>query len=634
MTGNQADKAKPARRVVLIVVALALPALVAWLGAQPAWAQPRAPAAISPVLEAAFAAQDGPLTFLVILDEQADAAGAARSAGVGNRRAAIYAELTEHAARTQAPLRAWLDARGVPYRPFYMVNMIAVTGDAALAEQLRALPGVNRLAANPVVAGAEGTGAALPAGWRVAAQDHPPAQAALPWGLAYTHAPQAWAAGVTGQGIVIGSQDTGVDWDHPALIGQYRGWNGDTQAAAHAYNWFDAWGLEGRTDSYGSCEGAALTDPQVPCDDWGHGTHTVGTMVGDATALGDTVLGMAPGAQWIGCRNMRNNFGTPASYTACFEFFLAPYPQGGDPFSDGKPELGAQIINNSWGCPPAEGCDVTSLRQVVEAARAAGQFVAASAGNNGPGCGSVSNPIAMHNATFSVGAFDYDGSIASFSSRGPVVMDGSYRRKPDLAAPGVFVRSTWLGENVSASLSGTSMASPHVAGAVALLWSAVPTLTGNVELTEQVLYKSATPIADGTCEADQAASVPNNTWGFGRLDAAAALEMAQHPGTLTVRTVDDAGAPLAGVHVRAIDALTGYTVEGTTGAGGDVTFAEIYSGTYRVDGSAPSANFAVAEVAVGSGADASVTLTQVELPEKLYFPQIFSDVGADVIETQ
>jgi subtilisin family serine protease len=213
-------------------------------------------------------------------------------------------------------------------------------------------------------------------------------------------------------------------------------------------------------------------------------------------------------------------------------------------------------------------------------------------------------------------------------------MDGSYRRKPDLAAPGVFVRSAGLGSDVSTSLSGTSMASPHVAGAVALLWSAVPTLTGNIELTEQVLYKSATPVADGACEAGGAESVPNNTYGFGRLDAAAALEMAQRPGTLTVRAADSTGAPFAGVQVRAVDALTGYTVEGATGAGGDVTFTEVYSGTYRVDGSSPSATFAAAEAAVGLGEDVSATLAQVELPEKLYFPQIFSDVGADVIKTQ
>ncbi|MCB0162343.1 MAG: S8 family serine peptidase, partial [Caldilineaceae bacterium] len=146
-----------------------------------------------------------------------------------------------------------------------------------------------------------------------------------------------------------------MEWDHPALMAAYRGVISDTTTMTytvdHLYNWFDAVPDAGRP---ARCE----SDPQVPCDDHGHGTHTVGTMVGDATADGKTILGMAPGAQWIGCRNMDHGTGTPASYAACFEFFLAPYPQDGDPMTDGKPELGPNIINNSWACPPSEGCDV------------------------------------------------------------------------------------------------------------------------------------------------------------------------------------------------------------------------------------------------------------------------------------
>ncbi|HRW08820.1 MAG TPA: S8 family serine peptidase, partial [Caldilineaceae bacterium] len=228
-------------------------------------------------------------------------------------------------------------------------------GDQALAIALTKRPEVARLVANPQVENAL-TEATATTRWAqqlmTLAAGEVAATAALPYGLEYTHADAVWAAGYTGQGIVIASQDTGVQWDHPALQAAYRGWvtqtvtttltatGGMTTTVNHVYNWFDAWGLDGRPIT-------CAQDAQIPCDDHGHGTHTVGTMVGDATAQGASILGMAPGAQWIGCRNMRRGVGTPASYTACFEFFLAPYPQGGDPFTDGRPELAPHIINNS-----------------------------------------------------------------------------------------------------------------------------------------------------------------------------------------------------------------------------------------------------------------------------------------------
>jgi subtilisin family serine protease len=253
-------------------------------------------------------------------------------------------------------------------------------------------------------------------------------------------------------------------------------------------------------------------------------------VAGDATSMGDTVLGMAPAARWIACRNMRDGVGTPASYTTCFEFFLAPYPQGGDPLVDGRPELAPHVINNSWGCPPSEGCDLDSLRQVVETTRAAGIFVVASAGNAGPGCSSIDTPIGMHDAVTSVGAYDSDGQIAGFSSRGPVTADGSGRLKPDLSAPGVGVRSAAMQNSqpsVDVYLSGTSMAAPHVAGAVALLWSWNPQLIGQVEATERLLLSSAEPVVEAGCTG--LAQSPNPVYGHGRLDA---LRLVQSAGSV------------------------------------------------------------------------------------------------------
>jgi hypothetical protein len=277
---------------------------------------------------------------------------------------------------------------------------------------------------------------------------------------------------------------------------------------------------------------------------------------------------------------MLNGVGTPASYAACFEFFLAPYPQDGDKFADGRPDLAPHIINNSWACPPNEGCDVNSLRQVVETVRAAGQFVVSSAGNEGPSCASVRNPIAFHDAVFSVGAHDNSGAIAFFSSRGPVTIDGSGRLKPEITAPGVSVYSSYIGGGYT-TLSGTSMAAPHVAGAVALLWSAAPTLIGQIELTEQLLIKSATPVADNRCGEAEGA-VPNYTFGFGRLNVLAAIEMAQRPSSLTVSARDFAGASIPNVEVELVDRYTGYVFHAQTAANGKAEFSLLYGGDYEL----------------------------------------------------
>lgn len=555
---------------VALTVALAVAPATATLGGRVAWAQAEPQGAdlaeMSAHLAQELAGSEEAVGFLVVLAEQVDTAEEMQSAGAGRaaRAAALYERLTEHAKRSQAELRAWLDAQGVEYRPFYIVNMIEVEGDAALAQALRRWPEVGRLEANPAVA----AGLARPASFwtRLApwATDHAPDETHLTYGLNDTHAPEVWALGYRGEGIVVAGQDTGVEWEHPALRSRYRGVDGAT--VEHTYNWLDAW------------NGAALPeecvqDAQVPCDDHGHGTHTMGTVAGVAAGAEEAV-GMAPGSEWIGCRNMREGVGTPASYAACFQFFLAPYPQGGDPFEDGRPELAPHIINNSWSCPPNEGCGVDTLAQVVETARQAGQFVVVSAGNSGfAGCSSVHDPIAIYDASFTIGAHDSAGVIAPFSSMGPVDVDGSGRRKPDLTAPGVQVRSAYRGGRY-VELSGTSMAAPHVAGAAALLWSAAPELVGNVDLSEQVLIKSAQPAAVEQCGSS---GVPNNVYGFGRLDALAAVELAQEAAELRVEVMDCDGTPLAGAQARLLDSQTGYTYTALSGAGGTALLPAVYS---------------------------------------------------------
>lgn len=559
------------RRWVAAVVALILavtPCVALAQGVDPSMA---AQAKIAQPLANELSEAQTSVSFLIILDEQLDLQTVVSTASADDalaRRKALYAALTAHAQQTQAPLRAWLGARGVPYTAHYLVNMLEVRGDWALAQQLAQRPEVGRLARNPTVRGLDMIDVSRPVWLTRALLPLHSIDATLPWGLSYTNADSVWALGFRGQGIVVAGQDTGVVWEHPALKPAYRGWNAAAMTVTHPYNWFDAWGRDPVADS--ECP----QDAQIPCDDnigSYHGTHTLGTVVGDATPMGDTVIGMAPDAAWIACRNMRDVFGTPSSYTACFEFFFAPYPQGGDKMTDGRPELAPHVINNSWGCPPAEGCDVNSLRDVVETMRAAGVYVVASAGNSGPSCSTVNTPIGMHDAVTSVGAHNNNGVIAGFSSRGPVTIDGSGRLKPDLSAPGVSIRSAGLtisGQpTVNLSLSGTSMASPHVAGAVALLWSAMPELVGDVDLTEQVLLKSSIPISVNSCST--VSQSPNPVYGYGNLNILAAVEMANAPVTLTV-SLQNAGHPMVDVFVILTDIRTGFQYQQRTDENGSV----------------------------------------------------------------
>ncbi len=462
----------------------------------------------------------GEARFLVILAEQADLSAAASLPTREARQRYIYDALRDVALRSQASLRAELDAAGVDYRPFYIVNMLVVKGDRALVARLAARPEVARIAANPRVR--QPLPEPQPGGVRLLAPQ------GIAWNVARVNADSVWALGYIGQGIVVAGQDTGYDWDHPALVNQYRGYNGVT--ATHDYNWHDA--IHSNTHGYNPCG----VDSPEPCDDDSHGTHTMGTIVGDDGA--GNQIGVAPGARWIGCRNMDEGWGTPATYAECFEFFLAPYPVSGDPFTDGVPSLAPHVINNSWTCPPREGCDWDTLQTVVENVRAAGIAVVASAGNGGSACGTVRDPPAIYDAAFSVGATDSGDNVASFSSRGPVTVDGSSRLKPDVTAPGVEVCSSVPGGWYSVK-SGTSMAGPHIAGTVALLWSAAPHLIGDVDATEQIIAQTARPRTDASCGGEPGGR-PNNVYGWGVVDALAAVRGAQ-PG---LRVAKEATFPM------------------------------------------------------------------------------------------
>lgn len=461
----------------------------------------------------AATAAGSPAEFLIVLDEQADLDAATLVLEKSARGRLVYETLTAVAARSQAPLRALLDARGVAYRPYWVHNMIWARGDRELIQTLAARPDVAHVYANTWQR------AQLP----VRSQPPPDERdGTIEWNIELVNAPAVWAQGFTGQGAVIGGQDTGYDWQHPALKQQYRGWNGTT--ADHDYNWHDAIHQEDPAD--GSPNPCGLDAP-APCDDSGHGTHTMGTMVGETN---DMRIGMAPGAQWIGCRNMESNWGSPVTYAECYEWFIAPYPIDGDSFTDGNPAKAPHVINNSWSCPEIEGCTTLDiLRDVVEAVTAAGIVTVHSAANSGPSCGSIDTPPAVYDASFTVGATTSYDDIATFSSRGPVTADGSGRLKPDIVAPGQSVLSSYANGQY-AYLSGTSMAAPHVAGLVGLLISADPRLAGNVVQLESIITQSALHLTSAQgCGADSPTSIPNNVYGWGRIDALAAFNLLDRP---------------------------------------------------------------------------------------------------------
>jgi subtilisin family serine protease len=436
----------------------------------------------------------GQAEFLVILDEQADLGSVAALRSKSERGRAVFDSLTEVASRTQAPLIAELEARGLSYRPYWIANMIWVRGDLEAAEMLAARSDVRRLDANPW----------LPLDRRPA--NVAAAPAAIEWGIQQILADQVWALGYTGDGIVVAGHDTGYEWDHPALIQRYRGWNGSV--ATHDYNWHDAIHSGG-----GSCG----HDSVEPCDDIDHGTHTMGTMVGDDG--GSNRIGVSPGARWIGCRNMKSGNGTPTTYSECFQFFLAPTDLAGN---NPDPDLAPHVINNSWTCSVGEGCSPDTLRMVVENTRAAGIVVVAAATNLGDDCSSIDQAPAIYEMAITVGATDSDDDIAQLSARGPVTVDGSGRIKPDVSAPGIGVRSSVRGGGYE-TWDGTSMAAPHVAGQIALLLDARPDLIGRVDEIETLVKLSALPrTSSQNCGGIPGSAVPNPVYGYGRIDT---LEM-------------------------------------------------------------------------------------------------------------
>lgn len=453
--------------------------------------------------------KNGTSEILVKLKGKADLSGAALLTNRGAKGNFVVQALKQMANQTQGPIRRILDSRRATYHAFYISNMIAVeNADQNLLQELSERPEVEKIYGNRATSRSPDIENYRPKRLSMVPFANKPSGSSVA---------DVWSTYRTkGEGIVIATQDTGMQWDHPALKSQYRGWNG--LRTDHNYNWHDAVRVSLNSSQNNRC-GYGL---KAPCDDEDHGTHTTGIAVGSDG--GANQIGVAPGAQWIGCRNMDQDIGRSSTYIDCFEFFLAPYPIDGDAWRDGDPFKAPHIINNSWSCLPEEGCGGDEMADALQALKAAGIFVIAAAGNGGDQCSTINGSPAFHSElSFSVGAVDsLTNLIADFSSRGPSTFDGAIG--PDVTAPGVGIRSSIPGDAYDDNYSGTSEAAPYVAGAVALLWSADPTLIGHVEETANLLRLTADPqTSKENCGGTDGISWPNNTYGWGIINIAAAL---------------------------------------------------------------------------------------------------------------
>jgi subtilisin family serine protease len=478
----------------------------------------------------------------VKLRERANLTQARGVATWNGRGTAVLDALRTTATRSQAGVRAFLAQRNVQAQPFWIANVIRIEADQATIDTLARRADVEAVVPDRVYS-------------------IPPIELGQPvagvnsteWGLDSIRVPQAWADfSIKGEGIVVANIDTGVQYDHPALATQYRGLASDG-TYDHNYNWFDPSSV---------CGFPSL----VPCDNAGHGTHTMGTMVGDDGDPGQNQVGVAPHARWIAAKGCEDFGCSTQALLASAQWILAPTDLNGqNPRADLRPN----IVNNSWGAPYHDDF----FQEAVSAWVAAGIFPAFSVGNSGSGCNSAGSPGDYPDA-YSVGAYDAFGSIAWFSSRGPA-FDGSL--KPELAAPGVSVRSSVPGSGYE-YFDGTSMAAPHLAGTVALMWAAAPALLGDVAATRLLLDQSAIDVDDTSCGGTAA---DNNVWGEGQLDAYAAIELSPRGPTGYLQgTITDvaSAAPVAGATIVASSA--GARDRSTTSAADGTFSLRVPVGTY------------------------------------------------------
>ncbi len=437
---------------------------------------------------------------MLLLDDRVDVAALKakmkiESIPVSRHSRVVMRALKEKAAESQTPLVKFVTESGLPFenlQQFWISNCISFSANAELIEALTFRPEVAYIDLNPAE-----YGLITPEKGNASA---PKSEGGIEPGLAVINAPEMWALGYTGNGRIALTFDTGVWPEHPTFGDRFL-----PNRMPLESTWFGY-------------------DSPLPTDkSSSHGTHVSGIILGLDTATADTI-GVAPQAYFIATDPIVSNiaFVKPLS-DLMLGFEWALNPDGDEETSSDIPD----VINNSWGRPnDIEDQDWGACSQfvipVMAAVEAAGIANVFSAGNNGPDDQTIGIPNNINMGlvnTFSVGAVNGIGSgpwnVASFSSRGPSVCDadGSLLIKPEVSAPGVNVRSS-VANGQYDLFSGTSMASPHVSGAVLLLKEAFPYLTGEDILT--ALYFSAV---------DQGNPGEDNTYGMGVIDVKAAFDL-------------------------------------------------------------------------------------------------------------
>jgi len=463
-----------------IVIAALLSLLLSLLKSTPSLAR-----VIEPDLESALSktSTEKDLPIIITLSDKLDLTPF-KDSDKSLRRSKLIKALREKAESSQVPLRKFLEERGVKQiRAIWTINGMLVRTRPSVIRKMADQPGVERIRLDQTQKFRERlrdirkqSPRSLKSKRRTLSRRIDPSPETKPeWNMDLIHAPELWHKGFTGEGIVIASMDTGVDLDHPDLKNKWRGGKN---------SWFDPHGQY-----------------EIPDDVNGHGTQTMGIMVGGSA--GETAIGVAPGAKWIAVK-LYNDAGQ-TSLGVChlgFQWLLDP---DGNPDTDDLPD----VVNFSWGfnqnvnqCNPEFLEDVRVLRVAQIAVIFAG-------GNEGPNSSTSVSP-ANYTNSFSVGAVDQSLKPANFSSRGPSACDASIY--PKVVAPGVSVRTpdlTFRGAfpNSYATVTGTSFAAAHVSGAMALLLSAFPNLS--VLELESALKQSAKDLGNRGVD---------NAYGYGLVD--------------------------------------------------------------------------------------------------------------------
>ena len=481
----------------------------------------------------------------------------------------VYTALTEAAEAAQKNVRAYLDGQAVSYKAYWIDNVIYVeeSGYAVLQTLAGSFPEIESLRAQREIILYE------PVEMTLEILDN--AIQAIEPNLTHVGADQVWALGIDGQGIVVANIDTGARYTHSALVNQYRG-NLGGGSFNHNYNWWDP-----------------HLGTVVPNDFHNHGSHTIGTMIGDDG--GANQIGMAPGAKWIACKSFEGG-NIDAQLLECGQFMAAPWDLTG---SNPNPSMRPHLVNNSWGdC--GQSYD-TWYDGVLAAWHAGGIYPVFSNGNSSncgysspPGLNTVGNPARAGNVTGVGSTGTSNGAYATYSNWGPtdnpdtINPRGYPNLKPQVVAPGTNRSAGRASDTTYYTSSGTSMAGPHVGGLIALMWQAAPCLIGDYATTETIIEETANPIpyATGGSPPPGPGNVPNYATGWGEiraLDAVmAAMAICGPSGTIEgVVTDSGSSAPIAGVSIEATLNMT-TTKTATTDALGEYTINFAPEGTYTM----------------------------------------------------